>query len=192
VAQRLAEAIEAAETDSLRLGGLPAAFDRPAGHLARLAGAFAAVAAHTSPAKADELAQRLAEAIEAEKTDPDRLDRLAGAFAAVAAHTSPAKACNLFRLLAASMQSQAYSGVPSPWSEPIANLPDPLDPSDLANVLKYPNCTGKVRSAVLGHLAKVLQIPWKPTDNPWPLITHPKLKPYVDRPLVAPPARPTK
>jgi hypothetical protein len=85
------------------------------------------------------------------------------------------------------MQTKGDTSVLSAWAKIIADLPDPLDSSDLANVLKYPNCTGHVRSAVLGRLAKVLQIPWQPTDSTWRTISHPKLTPDVDRPLVAPP-----
>ena len=80
----------------------------------------------------------------------------------------------------------------STWAQAITDLPDPLEPSDLANVLQYPNCTGDVRSAVLVRLAKALQIPWQPNDNPWRIITHDKFKPYVNRPLVPPPDWPTK
>jgi hypothetical protein len=53
--------------------------------------------------------------------------------------------------------------------------------------MKYRNCTWEVRSAVIGRLAKNLQVAWDLKDNPWPVIANLnlKLKPYVDRPLVA-------
>jgi len=176
VVQRLLQAVNE-ESDTYRL--------------ARLADTFIAVAKDPKPEQQEAVAQRLLQAVKQE-ADPQRLVTLALAFAAVAKGTKPEQSGSFFRNFAVAMQTKGNSSVISTWAEIIAELPGPLDPSDLANVLKYPNCTGEVRSAVLGRLAKVLQIPWQPTDSPWRIITHAKLNSYVYRPLVAPPDWPTK
>src|SRR5262249_15788806 len=135
--------------------------------------------------------QQLVQAMK-DETDPGRRSDLANTFAQVAKNAKPEQAGSLFRQFAVSMHTKADSWMLSTWAQAITNLPEPLEPADLANVLKYPNCTGDVQSAVLRRLAKVLQISWQPNDNPWRIITHDKFKPYVNRPLVAPPDWPTK
>ena len=127
-----------------------------------------------------------------EETDLDRLEKLAKALVAVEKSATSGESDRLFRALAISMQNEAATNVLQMFAQTISDLPGQLDPSDLANVLKYPNCIGELRSVVLVRLADVLRIPWQPAENPWRVITHPKLKPYVDRPLVAPQDWPTE
>jgi nucleoside phosphorylase len=152
---------------------------------------FAGMAKNATPDQVEIVTQRLADALK-EKTDSDRLATLTEVYASVLRNARPGEAGTFFRSFALWMKTRGDWHTLSVWGKSIAELPDSLDPSDLANVLKYPNCTGDARSAILGHLAKILQIPWQPIDNSWRIITHDKLKLYVDRPLVAPPDWPTK
>jgi GGDEF domain-containing protein len=177
VADRLAQAI-AKETNADRLS--------------RLTAAFASVAKHVKPEQAAAVVDRLAPAI-AKETNPDRLSSLSHAIGSLAIHLKdPVRARQLFRSLLSRSQAAFGAYELSDLSSIIAAFPGPLDSSDLVNVMKYPNCTGEFRAAVLGQLRKALDLPQGRSDNPWPVLKHSKLAAYVDRPLVEPPNWPTK
>ena len=123
-----------------------------ADRLVVLSDAFATVGSVT-PGLAPIITLRLTHEIE-QRSNSGQYESLVRAFGNVAASTGTVDTRSVFRSVAHSLEYEVDTDNPKQTClRFLSYLPDPLDSSDLANVLKYPNCIGKFHSAVVKRLA---------------------------------------
>jgi hypothetical protein len=131
------------ETDSARLSSLGSA--------------LAALAAKMEPQAAAEIAKGLATALEnPQKTDSDRLSSLGKSLAAFCALLPSAPHTHrlaLSNLLLTPLPEKKDEGEEQPYDRKLLTaVCAQLSPQDLAEVLKYPFCTGEAEQIVLKQL----------------------------------------